>query len=182
MSKDHVCPVQMTGLLDNPIRKFFQNPKKVLKRHLKPGDTAIDLGCGPGTFTIDIVDIIGPEGKVYGVDIQEGMLRILDKKAKKKRVGNCVVPILCTPDSLGVTEQVNFVLAFYMLHESREPDRLIKQIYDVLKPEGKFLLVEPKIHSDKKVYDEVLEMSRARGFTIIEEVKIPGSRGVVMQK
>ncbi len=59
MSKSKVCSVELAGGLDNKFRRFLQNPQKILKPYLKEGMTVLDLGCGPGFFTIEIAKMIG---------------------------------------------------------------------------------------------------------------------------
>ena len=47
-----VCPYWMAGLLDNPLRRLLHNPEKILAEFMHEGQTALDLGCGPGYFTM----------------------------------------------------------------------------------------------------------------------------------
>ena len=81
----HVCPHQMAFMLDNPFRRLFQNPKRMLRPYIFEGSTVMDLGCGPGFITIDMAKLAGPKGKVIAVDLQEKMLAHVEKKAKKTR-------------------------------------------------------------------------------------------------
>ncbi len=53
----HVCPHRFGFILDNWLRRIFQSPKKVAGPFIKPGDTVIDIGSGPGYFTIDISSV-----------------------------------------------------------------------------------------------------------------------------
>lgn len=48
--KNRVCPVELAGSLDNKIRKWFQNPQKILAPYIKEGMKVLDIGCGPGFF------------------------------------------------------------------------------------------------------------------------------------
>ncbi|KAB3547857.1 MAG: SAM-dependent methyltransferase, partial [ANME-2 cluster archaeon] len=48
----HVCPVESAGGLDNRVRRLLQNPQKILGNYVKEGMTALDLGCGPGFFSV----------------------------------------------------------------------------------------------------------------------------------
>lgn len=72
-----VCPVEKAGGLDNSIRRFLQNPEKILKPHINPGMTVLDMGCGPGFFTIEIAKLLNGSGKVIAADLQAGMLEIV---------------------------------------------------------------------------------------------------------
>ena len=70
-----VCPVERAGSLDNRFRRWLQDPRKILSPHIKEGMTVLDLGCGPGYFTIDIAQMVGKSGRVIAADLQEGMLK-----------------------------------------------------------------------------------------------------------
>ncbi len=182
MSKVHVCPMHMAGLLDNWVRRLIHNPKKILKGLIDKNQAVLDLGCGPGTFTIDIAKIVGNNGKVFAADIQKGMLDLVGKKAKKHKVHDQVILHQCSPENLGLTKPVDFTLAFYMLHESGDSKFLLRQIWNILKSGGTFLLVEPKMHIKKKVYIQAIKNAKNIGFNVISERKIPLSWAVVLQK
>ena len=78
--KTRVCPVERAGSLDTKIRRIFQNPRRILSPFVSEGMTAVDLGCGPGFFTIDMALLAGRSGRVIAVDLQEGMLEKLREK------------------------------------------------------------------------------------------------------
>ena len=85
MSKEkdnRVCPVEIAGGLDNFVRRLLQNPQKLLRPHIREGMTVLDLGCGPGFFSIEIAKLLNNSGKVIAADLQEGMLDKLRKKIK----------------------------------------------------------------------------------------------------
>jgi len=75
-----VCPVEHAGSLDNIFRKWLHNPDKLLKNYVKDGITALDVGCGPGLFSIEMAAMVGKNGRVIAADLQEGMLKKLKNK------------------------------------------------------------------------------------------------------
>ena len=60
--KAHTCPVEMAGSLDFRLRRQFQNPQKILAPYIREGMTALDMGCGPGFFSIDMAQMVGKSG------------------------------------------------------------------------------------------------------------------------
>ncbi len=76
-SRHHICPVENAGMLDNSIRNFLQNPEKILKPYLQTGMVALDVGCGPGFFSLQMAEMVGESGKVIAADLQQGMLEKL---------------------------------------------------------------------------------------------------------
>ena len=71
---EHVCPWWACYFFDNPVRKLFQDPYEILSPYVKQGFTVIDIGPGMGYFTIPLLKLVGKDGKVIAVDIQEKML------------------------------------------------------------------------------------------------------------
>jgi len=64
-----VCPVEIAGGLDNSLRRLFQNPKRILKPYIKDGMTVLDLGCGPGFFSVEIAKMMNGTGSVIAAVI-----------------------------------------------------------------------------------------------------------------
>jgi ubiquinone/menaquinone biosynthesis C-methylase UbiE len=58
----------------------LQNPRKILGPYIKEGMTVLDVGCGPGFFSIELAQMVGKSGRVIASDLQEGMLRKLREK------------------------------------------------------------------------------------------------------
>ena len=89
MSKrnNRVCPVERAGRLDNRIRRWVQNPQKLLKPYIQEGMTVLDIGCGPGFFSLDMAQMVGKSGRVIGADLQEGMLQKLRDKIQGTELG-----------------------------------------------------------------------------------------------
>jgi len=52
-NNEHICPVERAGGLDNRIRRWLQNPQKILRLYIAEGMTVLDVGCGPGFFSLD---------------------------------------------------------------------------------------------------------------------------------
>ncbi|MBU2481355.1 MAG: SAM-dependent methyltransferase, partial [Proteobacteria bacterium] len=63
--KGDVCSHSISFILDNFFRRILQNPEKIVKEYIGNGDTVIDLGCGPGFFSIEMAKMVGTTGKVY---------------------------------------------------------------------------------------------------------------------
>jgi len=118
-----ICPVEKAGGLDNFVRKLLQNPQKILKPYINEGMTVLDLGCGPGFFSIEIAKRLIDSGKVIAADLQEGMLDKVRQKIKGTELEQKIIPHKCQEESIDLTEKVDFVLAFYMIHEVPNQDK-----------------------------------------------------------
>lgn len=171
MNTEHsekVCPVEKAGMLDNSFRKIFQNPQKILKPYIKEGMTVLDLGCGPGFFSIEIARLLNNTGKVICADLQEGMLEVVRQKIAGTDIESRIQFHQCDSDGIHYPEKVDFILAFYMIHEVPDHARLFKEIKSMLTPNGQFLIIEPKFHVPKKSFVEMMSLLKATGFEIID--------------
>lgn len=180
--KNRVCPVEIAGGLDNIFRRITQNPKKILKGQIKEGMTVIDLGCGPGFFTMEIARILNKTGKVIAADLQEGMLEIVRKKIKGSGFENIVKLHKCGENSTGIKEKADFVFAFYMIHEVPGKDNLFKELNSLLNEMGKLYIVEPVFHVSKSDFEKMIKKLESLGFNIIDRPRIFFSRAVLMGK
>lgn len=75
--------------------------------------TILDIGCGTGYFTTEIAKLLNNSGKIVAVDVQQGMLEIIEKKIENCDYGNRIELLLSSKHSLQLTEKFDFILAFY---------------------------------------------------------------------
>ncbi|HNW89787.1 MAG TPA: class I SAM-dependent methyltransferase [Bacteroidales bacterium] len=175
-----VCPVEIAGILDNSFRRFFQDPKKIIEPYVSKGMTILDLGCGPGFFTIEIAKRLNDSGKVIAADIQDGMLEKVQKKIKGTELAQRIEIHKCKDDTLGISEKVDLIFAFWVIHEMPAHDRLFEELRSILKPGGKIFIIEPKFHVSKKAFGEMTSKLKSFGFMIIDTPKVFISRTVLL--
>ena len=176
-----VCPAELSGSLDNSFRRFFQNPTKILCPYIQKGMTVLDLGCGPGFFTIEIAKMVGSEGKVIAADLQEGMLNKVKNKIIGTGLENRIELHKCEETKIAVSQKVDFVLCFWMVHEVPDQNSLFSELKSILKPEVKIYIIEPKFHVTKKSFYEMINLIRKTGLDIIECPKVFYSRTVILK-
>jgi ubiquinone/menaquinone biosynthesis C-methylase UbiE len=181
MSNHHVCPWWLAYTFDNPLRRLIHNPRKILSGYVKERMTVMDVGCGMGYFTLGLAELVGDAGKVTAVDLQQQMLDIMLKRATRKGVEHRIIPQLADPTSISVTTTpVDFVLAFWMVHEVPDPEKFFAEIISILKPTGKILYAEPAFHVSDKQYHGILEAAQKSGITQSEDLKIAFSRATLL--
>ena len=96
---ERVCPVWVGYLLASPVRKLFQNPKKILAPYVEDGMKVLDVGCAMGFFSLPLARMIGSNGKVICVDVQEKMIKSLEKRAQKAGLANRIETRVCRHNS-----------------------------------------------------------------------------------
>ncbi|MEW6405676.1 MAG: methyltransferase domain-containing protein, partial [Chloroflexota bacterium] len=175
-----VCPWWVGYLLVCPIRRWLQDPEKTLSPYISEGMTVLDIGPGMGFFTIPAARMVGKNGRVIAVDVQEKMLTALAERAEKAGVGDRIVAKLCEPDSIGVSEPIDLCLAINVVHEVPDAGALFAQIKSILRPTGRLLLCEPFGHVSEKDFQDTLALASAAGLKLIGEPKIRRSRSALL--
>ena len=177
--KNRVCPAELAGGLDNSLRRFLQNPSKILKPHIKKGMKVLDFGCGPGFFTIEIAKLVSDNGTVIAADLQDGMLEKLSAKIKNTELEKKITLHKCAQNTIGLSEKVDFILAFYVVHEIPDKDRLLDEFKSILNPGGRLLIIEPNFHVNKKEFGEMLCKMENAGFKVLGRPDSFMNRGVL---
>jgi len=176
-----VCPHTISFFLDNGFRKLIQNPKRIVGPYIKAGDTVMDIGCGPGFFSIEMARMVGPQGRAVAVDLQEKMLGHVKRKAAKNSMTDRMEFHQCEADRIGLNIKADFILAYYMVHETPSIANFFKEIAGMLKKEGRVLVVEPRFHVNKAMFAETLGEAEKAGLKAVDHPKGKGGRSVLFR-
>ena len=125
--------------IDDSDRRKMMDPDVILpKIGLRPGMTLVDVGCGQGFFALPAARIAGPNGQVYGIDIDTEALDLLGHRASEAGMnirilqGEAEKTIACE----GCADIVFFGIS---LHDFEEPEKVLDNAWRMLKPEGFWL-------------------------------------------
>lgn len=181
----HVCPWWVGYWLASPIRRLLESPDRLLSPYLSAGMTVLDVGCAMGFFSIPAARRVGAGGRVVCVDVQERMLNVLDRRARRKGLSDIIETRTCTQETLGLGDlrgRADVVVAYHVVHESLYPARFLAECADVLKSGGYLLLAEPAGHISREIRDRVFDLAEASGLVEVRGVAARGSRAAVYRK
>ena len=85
-------------------------------------------------------------------------------------------------ESIGIVEKVDFVLAFWMVHEVKNQKKFLNELTSILNPNGLIFVVEPKFHVSKKAFQITVDIITDNGFVIVETPKVFFSQAIVLAK
>jgi ubiquinone/menaquinone biosynthesis C-methylase UbiE len=165
--RNRVCPVGLANSLDSKVRRWLQDPHKLLRPFVREGMTVLDIGCGPGFFSIELARMVGRTGRVVSADLQAGMLQKLSAKIRATELEERIHVVQCDRDKINVSEKIDFGLAFWMVHEVPDKESFFKELKAVLNENAQILMVEPKLfHVSRKEFDATKALAERAGFVV----------------
>lgn len=182
---ERVCPWWVGYLLASPIRRLLQKPEEILGPYVRDGMTVLDVGCAMGFFTLPMADMVGSKGRVVAVDLQERMIRTLEKRARKAGVLSRIDTRVCSATGLGLEDlkgKVDFAVAFAMVHETPEPRVLFTQIHEALAPGGRLLVAEPSGHVAADAFEATVSLATECGLVEVDRPQIRRSMSVLLER
>ena len=179
-----VCPWWLGYFLASPIRRLFENAADVVAPHVREGMTVLEPGPGMGFFTLEMARLVGPRGRVIAVDVQPRMLAGLKRRAAKAGLLSRIDARLAAPDSLGIADipQVDFALAFAVVHELPAPESFFVEVARALKPGGALLLAEPQGHVKMALFEQEKQLAAHAGLATTAHPSIRHSHAALLTK
>jgi ubiquinone/menaquinone biosynthesis C-methylase UbiE len=175
----------MGYLLASPIRRLFEKPEAILEPFTEAGMTAVDIGCAMGFFSLPLARLVGPEGRVVCVDVQQRMLKTLVKRARRQGLDHVIETRLADQQSLGLEDledRADLALAFHVVHETDFPERFLQQCRAVLRPGGLLLIAEPRGHVKPEEIEATLRLTLDLGFDVLDAPELRCSYTLLLKK
>ncbi len=163
-----VCPWWLGYALASPVRRLFENPERLLQPFVRPGMTVLEPGCAMGFFSLPLARMVGSNGRVVCVDLQQKMLDGLRRRAQRAGLLERIETVICGPYDLGIpqwTGRIDLALAIHVVHEVPDASRFLAQIHAALRDGGRLLVIEPKGHVTPAQFDRTIAAAQAAGFT-----------------
>lgn len=168
----HIMSHKYSWTLSNKLRNWAQPPIKLLDDNIKPGMKVLDFGCGNGYMTFPLVNLVGENGTVFAVDLQQEMLEQLMRRSKAHHNNNKIVFHQCESEAINLKTTVDAVVCCYVLHEVPNKKVTLGNLFDLLKDNGVFQLIEPPLHVPNKKFENEVKTALEVGFKLIEQKRI----------
>ncbi len=168
-------PHQFAAALDHPLRLRYRNPVETLGDiGFVAGMTVLDMGCGTGTFTLEMARMVGPDGTVHAVDLQEPLLQ-----RAAARVERAVIPATVHFHHSGAhtlpleRSTVDLAVVIATLAEIPNAALALSELRRVIKPSGR-LAISEELPDPAYVLPQVTRRrAEAAGFSFIRQLGTP---------
>lgn len=161
------CPAALSWLVDNRLRRRYTQP--VLDRiGIRPGERVLELGPGPGVFTVVAASRVGPDGRLIAVDIQPGMIAQVARRIQEAGLTN-VETHLASAHALPLDDgSVDRAFLVTVLPEIPDRRLALAELRRVLRPDGVLSITEEFYDPDYLFLSETIRLVEAAGFRFEE--------------
>jgi len=153
-------------VLERPARLAGLKVDEVVSRlQLKPGMVIADVGAGSGVFSVPFAKAVGPSGKVYSVDIEEGLLDHINQMARQQSLLNIQTVRGKFEDPSIPAKDVDMAFIHDVLHHIEHREAYLKALATYIKPNGMVAIIDmdPSDPNSPHHNDPTLLVSRADG-------------------
>lgn len=162
-------PASQARALLNPLRRFVHPARASLQQfRVGLGDTVLELGPGPGYFTVEASRMVGASGRIVCLDMQRPMVVMLRDRLAKHRIVNAH-PVVGDATRLPLADHsVDVAFLVTVLGEIADRPRALAELRRVLKPGGVLALMEALTDPDYVLVDTARDLCRASGFDVLD--------------
>ena len=143
------------------------------------GMIVADIGAGSGVFSRPLAEAVAPSGKVYAVDIEQGLLDHINERDQEENISNVQTVLGEFDDPKLPARDVEFAFINDVLHHIEHRAAYLKALSTYIKPTGRIAIIEmdkndpdtphrdrPEMLLDR---DEVVQWMSDTWFKLIEE-------------
>jgi ubiquinone/menaquinone biosynthesis C-methylase UbiE len=159
------CPPSLSWYFESGMRKRYMRP--VLDRvGIRPGERVLELGPGPGAFSVDAARRAGPRGRLTVVDIQPAMIARVEKRLSDAGITNADTRVADAYKLPLEDTGVDRAFLVTVLGEIPDPRRALAELHRVLRPGGILSITEEFSDPDYPFAGETIRNAEASGFRL----------------
>ena len=161
------CPASLSWLVDSPLRRAYMRP--VLEWiGIRPGEWVLELGTGPGAFTLGAARRAGDGGRLIAVDLQPEMIAHVDRRVQGAELTN-VETHVASAHALPLDDgSVDRAFLITVLPEIPDRARALAELHRVLRPGGVLSVTEEFFDPHYLLLPETVRLVEDAGFRLEE--------------
>ncbi len=163
-------PSFFTRLIDNPVRRKIQSPEVITEwMGVSDGMVILEIGPGSGTFTFEVAEQVGDDGRIYAIDIQESIVKALGEKVEEMRIDNVDIKQASAYELPFSDRHFDRVFMLTVLGEIPDKRKALSELKRVLKDDGLLAIGEFLPDPDYPRRKTVIGWCQESGFVLSKE-------------
>lgn len=137
MSLTDTIHFKLMSLVHETLYGLFRDPHSALTAAgLQSGQKVLEVGCGPGFFTLPAAEIVGPNGSICAIDVSPAAVQHVRNKIARAGAANIEVRLADAAQThlAGSSFDLAFVFGFH--HAGGNLNRIYAELHRLLKPDG----------------------------------------------
>jgi len=160
-------PASIARVVDNPVRRRIQPPAKVVDwMDIENGMHVLEIGPGPGTFTIEASKGVGENGKIFAIDIQPSVISKLNARLQRAKIANVMARVASAYELPFSNNTFDRAFMIAVLAEIPDRKKALLEIKRVLRDDGLLAIGEFLLDPDYPRRRTVTNWCKDAGFEL----------------
>lgn len=172
ISKLHPSPMpwRWARFIDNPLRMWVQNPAKVMDQMgIHQGMRVLELGPGPGFFTLEASRRVGNSGRLYCLDIQPELIARLKCRIERDGLENVALMVGDTAALPFADDSLDLAFLVTVFGEIPNKDEALRELHRVLRLGGILSVSEILVDPDYSLPGTIISQADKAGFESVQQ-------------
>jgi ubiquinone/menaquinone biosynthesis C-methylase UbiE len=155
----------MVAFVHETLYALFRDPYEPLNTAgLRPGQRVLEIGCGPGFFTVPAAELVGQDGRVTSLDVSPTAVAHVQQKVEEAGATNVEVLLADAADTGLPEESIDLVFVFGLGHVVGDLGHIWAELHRVLKPGGT-LSIEGRLEPPSELFRPLKDCGRIARFS-----------------
>lgn len=156
---------KMMSLVHETLYGLFRDSHKALAAAgLEPGQNVLEVGCGPGFFTVPAARMVGEKGSVCSLDIDPLAVERTQCKIDGAGVTNAVTMLADASDTGLPDQSFDLIFVFGLAHPTGDMDGILTELHRLLRPAGT-LAIEGALSLPRQLFSPLKRQGRISRLT-----------------
>ena len=168
LGKPRACPAACSWVLERPRRIRKEVPQVLDRIGISPGERVLEVGCGPGVYTVQAAPRLKPNGQLVAVDLQPEMVERASERIREAGLDNVEFHVTDAHHLPLEDTSVDRAFLVGVLPEIPDPQRALAELRRVLRPDGTLSISEGFFDPDYRFAFETIRQVQQAGFEWVE--------------
>ena len=168
LGRRRACPPALAWVLERPGRVRGEVLRVLDRIGLEPGEHVLEVGCGPGVYTVEAARRLGPDGRLVAVDLQPEMVSRAAERVRNAGFANVETHVADARHLPLEDRSVDRAFLVGVLPEISDPQVALAEVRRVLRPHGVLSVSEGFLDPDYRFAFETVRQVQQAGFSLEE--------------